>query len=97
MQIPLLAGRTFGPQDTATSHRVSIISETVARDLFPAGVNPIGRHYFLGHDPLPDTDVEVIGLVKDVKFREPAGEEGLHRLRPQRPPSLGIRSARRAL
>jgi predicted permease len=68
MQIPLLAGRTFGPQDNATSHHVAIISESVARDLFPAGVNPIGRHYFLGHDPLPDTDVEVIGLVKDVKF-----------------------------
>ncbi len=68
LQIPLLAGRAFGPQDTATSHKVAIISEAVARDLFPPGVNPIGRHYFLGHDPLPDTDVEVVGLVKDVKF-----------------------------
>ena len=68
MQIPLLAGRTFGPQDTATSQKVAIITESVARDLFPAGVNPIGRHYFLGHDLLPKTDVEVIGLVKDVKF-----------------------------
>lgn len=68
MQIPLLAGRVFGPQDTAASHKVAIISEAVARDLFPAGVNPIGRHYFMGHDPLPNTDVEVIGLVKDVKF-----------------------------
>ncbi|RZU41790.1 ABC transporter permease [Edaphobacter modestus] len=68
MQIPLLAGRTFTPADTATSHKVVIISESVARDLFPAGGNPIGRHYFMGHDPLPDTDVEVIGLVKDVKF-----------------------------
>jgi predicted permease len=68
MQIPLLAGRAFGTQDTATSHRVAIISESTARDLFPAGVNPIGRHYFMGHDPLPDTDVEVVGVVKDVKF-----------------------------
>jgi predicted permease len=68
MQIPLLAGRTFGPQDTATSHQVAIISESMARDLFPAGVNPIGHHYFRGKDPLPDTDVEVVGIVKDVKF-----------------------------
>jgi len=44
MQIPLLAGRTFGPQDTATSQRVAIISERMAKDLFPAGVNPIGHH-----------------------------------------------------
>lgn len=68
LQIPVLAGRTFGTQDTATSHRVAIISESMARDLFPAGVNPVGRHYFMGHDPLPETDVEVIGVVKDVKF-----------------------------
>ena len=68
MQIPLLAGRTFGPQDTATSHKVAIISEATARDLFPAGVNPIGHHYFLGRDSNADRDVEVVGIVKDVKF-----------------------------
>jgi predicted permease len=68
MQIPLLAGRTFGTQDTAASHKVAIISESVARDLFPAGVNPIGRHYFVRKDPNPEDDVEVIGVVKDVKF-----------------------------
>lgn len=68
MQIPLLAGRTFGPQDTATSHKVAIISERIAKNLFPPGVNPIGRHYFTGYDPLPDTDVEVIGVVRDVKI-----------------------------
>ncbi|HEX2917016.1 MAG TPA: FtsX-like permease family protein, partial [Edaphobacter sp.] len=68
MQIPLLAGRNFGPQDTATSHKVAIISEHMAKDLFPAGVNPIGQHYYDGLDELPDTEVEVIGIVKDVKF-----------------------------
>ena len=69
MQIPLLAGRTFGPQDTSTSHRVSIISERMAKDLFPPGSNPIGRHYATtSDDPKPEDDVEVIGVVKDVKF-----------------------------
>jgi predicted permease len=69
LQIPLLGGRTFGPQDTATSHRVAIISERMARDLFPPGVNPIGHHYYTRLDPRPDSDVEVVGIVKDVKFR----------------------------
>jgi predicted permease len=68
MQIPLLAGRTFGSQDTATSRKVAIIGERMAKDLFPAGVNPIGHHYYTGFDPKPDTEVEVIGIVKDVKF-----------------------------
>jgi len=68
MQIPLLTGRTFGSQDTSASRHVAIISERMAKDLFPAGVNPIGHHYYTGFDPKPDTDVEVIGVVKDVKF-----------------------------
>lgn len=68
LQIPLLAGRTFGPQDTSTSHRVAIISERMAKDLFPPDVNPIGHHYYTNFDPKPDADVEVVGVVKDVKF-----------------------------
>lgn len=71
MQIPLLAGRDFGPQDTATSHKVAIISEHMAKDLFPAGVNPIGLHYYAGYTGTaskPDEEIEVIGIVKDVKF-----------------------------
>lgn len=69
MGIPLLAGRAFGPQDTTTSHKVVIISESMAKDLFPPGVNPIGHHYYTDIDPKPDADLEVIGIVKDVKFR----------------------------
>ena len=69
LQIPLLAGRTFGPQDTSTSHRVAIISESMAKDLFPPGINPIGHHYYTTMDPEPNADVEVVGIVKDVKFR----------------------------
>jgi predicted permease len=67
LQIPLLAGRTFGPQDTPTSQRVAVISERMARTLFPQG-SPIGRHYGL-HDPKNANDIEVIGIVKDVKSR----------------------------
>jgi predicted permease len=66
MQIPLLAGRNFGPQDTTTSEKVAIISERMARTLFPPG-NPIGHHYLIG-DPANKNDREVIGIVKDVKF-----------------------------
>src|SRR5258705_126072 len=69
LQIPLLAGRTFGPQDTSTSHRVAIISEGMAKDLFPPGINPIGHHYYTNFDPKLDADVDVVGIVKDVKFR----------------------------
>jgi len=65
MGIPLLAGRTFGPQDTATSQKVGILGETTARTLFPQG-SPLGRHY--GRGPDNAGDIEVIGVVKDVKY-----------------------------
>ena len=66
LQIPLIAGRGFSPQDTATSQRVAIISENTARTLFPAG-SPIGRHYGYG-GPERAGDMEVIGVARDVKF-----------------------------
>ena len=66
MQIPLVAGRTFGPQDTETSQKVAVISEYLAKTRFP-NVNPIGRHYHIGGADSP-WDLEVIGIVKDVKF-----------------------------
>jgi predicted permease len=77
MQIPILAGRAFGPQDTATSQRVAIISEHMARTLFPAG-SPIGHTYFLGSDGDLEkpSQVQVIGVARDVKFHSlerPAG------------------------
>jgi predicted permease len=66
MGIPLLEGRTFGPQDTATSQKVTVISDTMARTMFPAG-SPLGHHYGVG-GPEHANDLEVIGVVKDAKF-----------------------------
>lgn len=65
MQIPLVAGRLLGPQDTARSPHVAVISESMAKTLFPVG-SPIGKNYHMG-----DTDsplVQIVGIVKDVKF-----------------------------
>jgi len=69
MQIPLVAGRAFGPQDTATSQRVAIISEHVAHKYFPPG-SPIGKTYSIGSSDSGDTplQVQVIGIARDVKF-----------------------------
>ena len=42
--IPILRGRAFGPQDTATSPAVSVINEATARKFFPHS-DPIGRRF----------------------------------------------------
>jgi predicted permease len=65
MQIPLLAGRTFTTTDTSTSKHVAVISEHIAKVMFPPG-NPIGKHFGLGNNK-PENDYEVIGIVKDTK------------------------------
>jgi predicted permease len=65
MGIPLLAGRGFGPQDTDKSQRVAVISETLARRFFPQG-SPLGRR-FGTNGPTSSEEIEVIGVVKDVK------------------------------
>ncbi len=66
MGIPLIAGRGFGPQDTATSQKVAVISERLAHTLFPDG-NAIGHHYHIAGLTSP-WEMEVIGIAKDVMF-----------------------------
>ncbi|HWA94683.1 MAG TPA: ABC transporter permease [Terracidiphilus sp.] len=44
MGIPILAGRGFGPQDTATSEKVAVINEALVRKRFP-GQNPVGKRF----------------------------------------------------
>ena len=66
MGIPLVAGRGFGPQDTAKSQKVAVISESMARRFFPNG-SPVGKRFGI-HDPQATEQVEVIGVVKDAKY-----------------------------
>lgn len=66
MGIPLLVGRVLGPEDTASSPKVAVINETMAREFFPSR-SPIGGHFSIGDDP-NDQDMEVIGVVRDAKY-----------------------------
>src|SRR5437016_944686 len=67
MGITLLIGRTFGTQDAATSPKVAVINETMARIYFPGG-SPIGRRFGIESDSAHAADFEVIGVVKDAKY-----------------------------
>ncbi len=64
--LPILAGRDFGPQDTAASPKVAVINETMARRFFPGG-SPIGKRFGIG-GPEHSNDIEVIGVVRDAKY-----------------------------
>jgi predicted permease len=75
--VPILAGRDFRAND---NHEVKhsadeldwkpttvMINESFAKKYF-AGRNPIGLHLGFGTDPGTPTDMEVIGVVKDIKY-----------------------------
>jgi predicted permease len=66
MGIPVIAGRTFSASDTKTSPHVAILSERMAKTLFPS-VNPIGRRYYIDDTKEPQNAVEVVGIVGDAK------------------------------
>ena len=75
---PILAGRDFTDQDTQlqqhgekpedTVPRVVMVNEKFARRFFGSAGNAIGRHVGFGNDPGTRTDMEIIGVVKDIKY-----------------------------
>jgi putative ABC transport system permease protein len=66
--IPLLQGRLFGPTDTATSDRVVIVSQAIARKYFPDG-GAIGHRFRTGGPERPKNPwMTIVGVVGDVKF-----------------------------
>ena len=73
MSIPLLSGRSFSDQDAATSPRVAVISETMARRFWP-GEDPIGKRLGTGRIQRPEDWTQVVGVVKDVRQFELTAE-----------------------
>jgi len=82
MGIPIVAGRDFTEKDIQrVLHSPGrpprnedfyvpstiIINETFAKKYF-AGRSPLGRHIGMGHDPGTKLDMEIIGVVKDIKY-----------------------------
>ena len=65
MGIPLLAGRTFGPQDNTTSPRVVVVNQTFASKYFP-NESAVGKRFTFDNKK-PD-DLEIVGVCKDAKY-----------------------------
>ncbi len=78
LNIPILAGRDFTAEDaqnqphgekpTDVAPRVVIVNEKFAKRFFGSARNAIGRHAGFGGDPGTKTDMEIIGVIKDIKY-----------------------------
>ena len=74
--IPILMGREINASD-GSGMRAAVINETFAKHFFP-NANPIGRHVRDTYSGNP-TDLEVVGVVSDVKYNS-LREKGVARL-----------------
>jgi len=78
LSVPILAGRDFTERDTQMQQhgdrptdwvsRVVIVNERFAKRFFGSAGNAIGRHVGYGIDPGTKTDMEIVGVIKDVKY-----------------------------
>jgi putative ABC transport system permease protein len=69
--LSLAEGRTFGPEDTPTSRKVSVINETMARRFFK-GRSPIGQRWAFDDDV--SGGFEIVGVVRDARYNDLRGE-----------------------
>jgi predicted permease len=63
MEIPLLRGRNFTPDDNERSTQVMVVDEDFARQYFP-NEDPIGKQIHIG---IVDIDPQIVGIVGHVK------------------------------
>jgi putative ABC transport system permease protein len=71
MDIPLVAGRTFTDQDNRPdAARVAVINETFAKKWFASPQAAVGRYYGIGGVLTAKTDIEIVGVVGDVKHSD---------------------------
>lgn len=67
--VPLLLGREFDIRDAPASPKVAVVNQSFASSFFP-GENPIGKRFFFGDedDPERGEDLEIVGVVGDVRY-----------------------------
>ncbi|MGD0631485.1 MAG: ABC transporter permease [Terracidiphilus sp.] len=65
MGIPMIAGRPFDAQDTASSQRVVVINERLARKRFP-NENPIGKMVKIGLGV--DNSARIVGICRNTRY-----------------------------
>lgn len=66
LSIPIISGRGFGSQDTATSPKVAVINQALAKKRF-SNQNPIGKVFRTG-DRLNPEPIQIVGISGDTLY-----------------------------
>jgi predicted permease len=66
---PVVRGRGFNRQDTATSRMVAVVNQAFVKKFFP-NEDPIGRHFGTSGQEY-STNYEIVGIMADAKYNNP--------------------------
>jgi len=88
---PLVRGRGFTGQDTATSQKVAVVNQAFVKKFFPKQ-DPIGRHFGI-FDQKYATTFEIIGIVADAKYNNPRDDIRTMYFRPLTQTMTGVTEA----
>jgi len=66
---PIVRGRGFTDQDTATSQMVAVVNQAFVKKFFPKE-DPIGHHFGV-FDQKYASNFEIVGIVADAKYNNP--------------------------
>ncbi len=67
MQIPLVSGRDFRPNDEDGAPKVVIVNQTFVKKYFRDGI-AVGKHIGMGSNPGTKLDWEIVGVAKDTRY-----------------------------
>jgi len=76
MNIPLLEGRDFRPDDVSKDWKVAIVNRRFAEHYFP-GASAVGKHIGFGGGPKTKLNIEIIGVAANALYEGP--REGIRR------------------
>jgi predicted permease len=72
---PILAGRPIAPSDTATSFKVAVISQSLAKQFFPKG-DALGHTISIDQDSVKGP-WQIVGIAKDTRSGDPRAQEAV--------------------
>jgi predicted permease len=71
--VPILAGRSILPSDTASSFKVVVVSQSLAKQFFPKG-NALGHTLTIDSDNIKGP-WQIVGVAKDTRSGDPRGQK----------------------
>lgn len=71
--VPLLRGRELNERDTPASAKVAVVNEKFVEHFF-GGQNPVGRRFNFDDEADDNNQIEIVGVIGNVKSQDPREE-----------------------